>query len=1113
MNQSIFFDIIDINWVNLGDYIVNSNLYLRINIDNNNLLSLFNILLISKKDNFNVILKINWIKKVDEKILIRLFSVNLIKNIIIDFDSIEDIKYFFSLVIILWKFKELKITYVFNFELFNPYSIFILFNEKLNFWNIKQVVLEFNKSDDLLSYFYVLNNILNLFKHIWFDKYLIKNIPNCFLLDKCKNIENNIERSINNISKDCLQCELLDSCWWISNTKLKVFPIKFNLGNANNNLLLKLSQSIIISNINYDTENKYPIDIKLIDQTFIWTKTDFFSIINSSDKDLALYIHIPFCVSKCDFCCCSSQEWVTDDLKKEYLEKLLREINLYWKNISDKNITSIFFWWWTPSYYWEDDLDKIFQVLKSNFNIVDKYTNIAFEVTESTITKKKIDFLKSMWVTNIYMWLQTADKEILKNINRVQNVDRLKELAKYIKNKWLNLSIDIVVWLRWDTLETLFNTMKVVEEIKPNSLQVCRFEIFWNITWDYKNYEPKFIEIHFNYVKKILLKLWYKQLDIYDEIFYLDKLKMSTYDIDIIKWKTDLIWFWSFAKSKIIDKLKWENKKTQDYLEWEDLLFSTKSSIDKLNIWDNDRHYIISSIETDYINREFLNWFTEFDTLEKSTDFFNNNDDKFKLDNFYINRFYSKVIWWFFFQDKYFNEIYEQWLFNLFLDSNLDFYRYIWAKLDNYDNVFPIDPILDNIPEDLKYDLWKSYLKENIDNKEVFHIDKLWMYIHIPFCTTICSFCSCKTDTDLYRIDEYLENLIDEINKYWKIFKDYKFKTIYFWWWTPGILNNEQLEKLFWALYDSFSFSNDLYISFEATPYSLNESKIKLLKQFWVKRLSIGIQSIDKDVLNNINRPQSIDYLYEIFSIIKRVGIDSLSIDFVAWLKWETIESLNKMLEFINDIKPDSVHLYQYYIDRSNSSEQYDEKRVEEIEKLYYYAKSGFVKLWYVLSNNHDSVYVLNQSTISNLHDYNYYKYNNSVLALWEHSEWHIFWKLYYKNINNWIIKWKIVDNLTEFWIFFLKKLELGIDIIEFKGIFWVDILTILTNKLSYLFYKGFISIENNIIKSNMTNHLDYISFYKIFWPENELSKLYLDFITGKKDKNDYYLFNSKPIK
>jgi hypothetical protein len=45
--------------------------------------------------------------------------------------------------------------------------------------------------------------------------------------------------------------------------------------------------------------------------------------------------------------------------------------------------------------------------------------------------------------------------------------------------------------------------------------------------------------------------------------------------------------------------------------------------------------------------------------------------------------------------------------------------------LDNYDNVYPIDPILENISEDNKYDLWKSYLDENINNKDIFHIDKL----------------------------------------------------------------------------------------------------------------------------------------------------------------------------------------------------------------------------------------------------------------------------------------------------------------------------------------------------------------------------------------------------
>ena len=1110
MTQNKFYNFNNLDLNNIDNIIVKWNLYLNIILDNTNLLFLLKFILNIKEKKLNIVLKISWINKYDEKIIVKLLSINLIKNVILDIVNVNDVKLFVYLIFILWKFNNIKITYIFS--LLNANLLLLIFSEKLNLKNTEKITLDIEKSDNILPYIYVLNYILKLFKEEKFENYLFRNIPNCFLLNEFENISNN-ENNIKELNNDCYKCKLLTKCWWIWKNDLSVFPINFNIENTNINLLNKLSKSIILSNINSDTENKYPTGIDLINKKFIWTKSDFFQVIKSSNKELSLYIHIPFCVSKCNFCCCSSQEVKTENEKKEYLLKLINEIEIYWKELWNKKIKNIFFWWGTPSYYWENDLELIFSIINKYFKITKWITNISFEATESTINENKIDFLKSMWVTNISMWLQTSDKILLKNINRIQNIERFIKLSKYIKNNWITLSIDIVVWLKWDNLAKLDQTIKVIEEVWPNSMQVCRFELFWNITWDYKNYIPKYIDIHFNYVKNKLLTLWYNQLDIYDEIFYLEKSIISTYDLDILTWNTDLLWFWAFAKSKIIDKLEWENKKTYDYIKSEDLLFSNKLAIDLLENWDKDRHYIISTLDDDTFDENYLSNYSNFNIIKDETDFFIKPNNKIVLNYIYKTRLLSKVIWWLFFEESYLNKIYNQWLYNLFIDDNLDFYNYLWASLDNYDNVYPIDPILDIISEENKYSLWKSYLDENKNKKDVFHIDKLWMYIHIPFCSTLCSFCSCKTDNDLKRIDEYLETLINEIEKYWEIFKWYTFKTIYFWWGTPWILNNIQLEKLFTSLYDNFSLLNDIYISFEATPYSLNESKLKLLKSFWLKRLSMWLQSLDKNVLTNINRPQSLDSLYELFSIIRKVWIDYISVDFVAWLKWETIKTVEKMLDFVKNVKPDSVHLYQYYVDRSNSNEEYDKDRMFKIEELFYYIKKSFLELWYSIPKEHDSVFLLDSWTISNLHDYNLYKYNNSVLSLWEHSEWHIFWKLYYKNINKWIIKWKIINNINDFWIYFIKNLEFGINIIDFKEIFNEDILKIFSNEISYLLNKWFIYIENNIIKSKFNKHLDYITYYKIFWPKSEIFKQYINFLTRKKEIIDYNLFDTKPVK
>jgi len=1081
---------------------------ININLDNNSLLLLYKLIISNKEIELEINIKSIWVYK--KEILLKIFSLINIKKIYINFNE-DNITKILILVIILGKINRLNLIYDFNFNLINPTFILNFFKSNSFFLNKNvNIIISIQENTLLKSQIFIIK-IINLFKYKKFNNYTIKNIPYCFLLEDYEKIINK-KVNIINLKDDCKSCSILNLCGWAKKEyNFDVFPIDKDFRKLSWNTLKYLSESILLANLNKDIENKYPVNVDLINNNFIWDKNDFFKIINSSSKKISLYIHIPFCISKCSFCCCYSKEKVNKEERKTYLVNLIKEINLFKNKLKGKEIKNIFFWWWTPSFYSEKELLKIFNILDKVFNIRWKNINITFEVTESTLTKEKIDFLYKNWVKNIFMWLQTSDKNILKSINRVQNIDRFIQLSKYIKSKWISLWIDVVVWLKWDNLLKLKNTFNIIKKIKPNSLQVCRFEKFWNISLDYRDYNPKFLEIFFKFFSYNLKKIGYIQSIDYDEIFYLDKNKLSTYDIDILKWNTDIIWFWTFAKSKIIDRLEWENNELDNYLKSKDLLFDNKSYIKKLNNWDKDRHYIISTLDSNIFNDELLNNYMYNFSRFKNI-FFNLEKNWLRLKSNYNNRFYSKVIWNLFFDKVYFDNLINHYFYINFYKNNIDFYRYLWVKFDNFDNIYPIDPILDNITDEIKYNSWKRYFIENKE-KKLIHIDKLGLYIHIPFCSTICSFCSCKTDTDLYRIDKYLDDLILDIEKYWKIFKWKEIKTIYFWWGTPWILNNIQIDKLFISLYKNLSFSKNLFISFEATPYSLNKNKLKLLKKYWVTRLSIWLQSLDDKVLENINRPQTIEYLYKLFKIIKEIKFKHINVDFVAWLKWETKSSIIRIIKFISEIKPDSIHLYQYYVDRSNSNEKYDYSRVKEIEKLFYFFKKEILHIWYFWNDIHDSVFTLKMWDISNLHDYNLYKYNNSVLALWEYSEWHIFGKLYYKNIKNWIIKWKEVNSRIEYAIYIMKNLEFWINLLEFYKIFKVSLLEEFKFEFWFLLKKKYIIIKNNFIYSKIDIHLDYITLYKIFWPELELYKYYNNFIFNKNSKINYNIFNSKPIK
>jgi hypothetical protein len=149
-----------------------------------------------------------------------------------------------------------------------------------------------------------------------------------------------------------------------------------------------------------------------------------------------------------------------------------------------------------------------------------------------------------------------------------------------------------------------------------------------------------------------------------------------------------------------------------------------------------------------------------------------------------------------------------------------------------------------------------------------------------------------------------------------------------------------------------------------------------------------------------------------------------------------------------------------------------------------------------------------------NIHDSNLYKYNNSVLPLWEFSEGHIYWKMFYKNINNGEILWKSFDVKTEVWIYIMKNLEFWIELNYFKNLFWINIFDYFKKELGYLKYKWVLIVNKWIIKSKFDSHLDYISLYKLFWPEEEILKSFFElFMSNNIDEYDNKKFMNLPVK
>ncbi len=201
------------------------------------------------------------------------------------------------------------------------------------------------------------------------------------------------------------------------------------------------------------------------------------------------------------------------------------------------------------------------------------------------------------------------------------------------------------------------------------------------------------------------------------------------------------------------------------------------------------------------------------------------------------------------------------------------------------------------------------------------------VYIHIPFCKDICSYCDfCKMYYNENLVDKYLNSLKDEVlNSY----KNEKIETIYIGGGTPSVLNLKQLNELF-LIINIFDLSQLKEFTFECNIESLNKEKLEYLYNNMVNRLSIGVQSFNNNILKQINRNHTKEDIYNTYNIAREVGFNNINLDLIYGIKNQSINDLKEDLNCMLDLNPEHISCYslsimpntKMYIDGINEVDQ-----------------------------------------------------------------------------------------------------------------------------------------------------------------------------------------------
>ena len=181
------------------------------------------------------------------------------------------------------------------------------------------------------------------------------------------------------------------------------------------------------------------------------------------------------------------------------------------------------------------------------------------------------------------------------------------------------------------------------------------------------------------------------------------------------------------------------------------------------------------------------------------------------------------------------------------------------------------------------------------------------LYVHVPFCSHICYYCDFAKQRYSEKVaEEYLERLEREISR---IQQD-SFETAYIGGGTPSSLSLQQLERLF-SILDRFEITKEF--TFEINPESFDLDKARILKKHGINRVSIGLQSFDEQILQEVGRVHKREDIARTFEALEETGIRNRSVDLMYGFRGETLETLQRDIE--KAVKLDITHISIYELE------------------------------------------------------------------------------------------------------------------------------------------------------------------------------------------------------
>ena len=256
---------------------------------------------------------------------------------------------------------------------------------------------------------------------------------------------------------------------------------------------------------------------------------------------------------------------------------------------------------------------------------------------------------------------------------------------------------------------------------------------------------------------------------------------------------------------------------------------------------------------------------------------------------------------------------------------------------------------------------WKQSLKQTFlstKKSEEGEEGGISLYIHLPFCESLCTYCGCNTRITVKHEVEgpYIDRLLKEWDLYLEILRSKPtIKEIHLGGGTPTFFAADNLNRLITGILGKAMVHPNPVFSFEAHPANTNHDHLSCLYELGFTRISLGIQDFNEKVQATINRFQTYEQVKQVTEDAREIGYTSINYDLIFGLPYQTLKGVEKTIEQVKSLRPERIAFYSYahvpwikpgqrsYVDKDLPS--HGEKRALYEKGREMFAQAGYLEI------------------------------------------------------------------------------------------------------------------------------------------------------------------------